>query len=369
MNPPIGMAFDVAQVREAVKAGLSAAIIQELREYGVVFDSRLGTINLLQKDARQYRVRGDGQETPLACDAQPDLVTVSNGGIPAYLTNWVDPTIVKILVSPMRATEIVGDERKQGDWTTTHGTFMAVEQTGYTTAYGDFQNGGMSGINTDFPVRQAFLYQTNTQWGELQLARAGLARIDYANQVNAASILTLNKQQNASYFFGISGIPNYGLLNDPNLYPSIAATAAWNASATTPEQIFEDVRRMFVQVQYQSNGTIRSDSPITLAMSNVLEPALDKTNQFGLSARNQLAKHFPNITVKSAVEYGTAAGELVQMIVNNVEGQQTATTAYTEKMRAHAVITASSSWSQKKSQGTFGTVIYNYTAIASLIGA
>jgi hypothetical protein len=32
-------------------------------------------------------------------------------------------------------------------------------------------------------------------------------------------------------------------------------------------------------------------------------------------------------------------------------------------------VTANSSWSQKKSAGTFGTVIKNYTAIASMIGA
>jgi hypothetical protein len=57
------------------------------------------------------------------------------------------------------------------------------------------------------------------------------------------------------------------------------------------------------------------------------------------------------------------------LICKSVNGQPTAVTAFTEKMRAHAVVVGSSSWSQKKSQGTFGTVIFNTYAISSLLGA
>jgi hypothetical protein len=325
-------------------------------------------VGFLKDDAARMRLKlaADGS---LACDAQPELVTVSNGGIPAYLTNYIDPRIINVLVSPMQATEIVGSEEKKGDWTTTHAQFMSVELTGETAAYGDFNTNGSASANMNFPVRQSFQYQTFTNWGELQLARAGLARVDWANKVNEASILVLNKYQNASYFFGIDGIPNYGLLNDPNLYAPIAATAAWNASATDATVVYEDVRRMFVQLQWQSNGVVDSKSPMTLGMSPVLEVALTKTNQFNVNVLDMLKKNFPNLTVKTAVEYTTASGQLVQLICNTVQGQPTATTAYTEKMRAHAVVVGHSSWSQKKSQGTFGTVIFNPYAIVGLIGA
>lgn len=367
------IAMDVNAVRAAALKGQSAEIFKRWAARGITFDSRLGKVGLLHKPAdeidesAQFEV--GNPSVMLACDAQPELVQLANAGIPAWLTNYFDPRIIQILVSPMRATEIVSNEEKKGDWTTTHAQFISVELTGETSAYGDFNNNGSASANLNFPIRQSFLYQIFTNWGELQMARAGNARVDWANKVNEASILALNKYQNASYFFGISGIPNYGLLNDPNLYPSIAATAPWNAATTTPEQVYEDVRRMYVQMQYQSGGTIRIDAPMTLAMSNILEPALDKTNTFGLTARKQLALHFPNLTVKTAVEYSTGAGEFVQLICRNVEGQETATTAFTEKMRAHAVVVGSSSWSQKKSQGTFGTVIFNETAISSLLGA
>jgi hypothetical protein len=68
------------------------------------------------------------------------------------------------------------------------------------------------------------------------------------------------------------------------------------------------------------------------------------------------------------VEYSTTSGQLVQMIVEEIEGQETATCAFTEKLRAHAVETYSSNYRQKKSQGTFGTVIFRPFAISQLLG-
>jgi hypothetical protein len=111
------------------------------------------------------------------------------------------------------------------------------------------------------------------------------------------------------------------------------------------------------------------ETPCTLAMSPTMSVALNKTNNFNVNVWDQLKKNFPNLTVKTAVEYTTASGELVQLIFTQVQGQQTAETGFTEKMRAHAVVVGSSSWSQKKSQGTFGTVIYQPFAIVSMIGA
>jgi predicted short-subunit dehydrogenase-like oxidoreductase (DUF2520 family) len=81
-----------------------------------------------------------------------------------------------------------------------------------------------------------------------------------------------------------------------------------------------------------------------------------------------LKKNFPNLTVKTAPEYTTASGELVQLIVDEVEGQRTADTAFTEKLRAHPIVVQSSSFKQKKSQGTWGTVIFRPAFIAQMLG-
>jgi hypothetical protein len=370
MHRSLPIAMDAAKVFAAVNAGQTADILRQIAELGFVFDESLGAIGLLKRPAHEMRLRIDPATGKLACDAQPELVTVNNAGIPAYLTNIFDPTLIEVATAPLEAVNIMGGEDKKGDWTTDTVTFSVIEYAGETSSYGDFNNNGMAGqVNVNFPQRQAYVYQGFTQWGEREAARYGLARIDWANRKNMATMKTMAQFQNNSYFFGISGLQNYGLLNEPSLPASITTATPWNAAATTPEQIYEDVRRLFAQLQLQSNGTINAKSSMTLAISNYSDAALDKTNTFGLTARKQLAATYPNMTIKTAVQYGQqTGGYLAQLIVSDIDGQPVVRPAFTEKMRAHAVVVGASSWSQKKSAGTLGTVLYFPYAIASMIG-
>ena len=358
------LAFDGAAFDEAFRAGHGPAMLRELEaKLGLVFDSRLGAVKLMRDPERT----GIAYDYNIAMDVQPELVTVSNAGIPAFLSNFVDPRLIEVLVTPMKAAQIIG-EQKKGDWTTTVTTFLTAEQTGEVSSYGDFSNNGSVNANFNFPQRQSYHYQTFTRWGEKQLAIAALAKIDYASQLNIASVLTLNKFQNLSYFFGISGLQNYGLLNDPSLFPSVTPTAAWSLSTTDGASVYEDIRRLFVQLQNQANGTIDQNTRMVLAMSPVASVALNKTNQYNVNVTDQLKKNFPNLRIETAVEYQTTSGQLVQMIVEELEGQETATCAFTEKMHAHAIVVGPSDWKQKKSQGTWGTIIFRPFLIASLLG-
>lgn len=172
-------------------------------------------------DVRDYIPAEFAQDYGLAMDAAGPLVTVSNAGIPSYLANYIDPAFTRVLTTPMKAAVIAG-EVKKGDWTTLTATFPVIESTGEVSSYGDYSNNGSAGANANFPQRQSYHYQTITQWGERELEMAGLARISWANELNIASALVLNKFQNRSYFFGIAGLQNYGLLNDPALPAAIA---------------------------------------------------------------------------------------------------------------------------------------------------
>lgn len=321
-----------------------------------------------QQENVSLRVAQDG----FACDAQPALVTTSSAGIPAFLTTYIDPKLIEVLVSPMKAAEVVGGEVKKGDWTTEHAMFPVIESTGETSSYGDYSENGVAGANSNFPQRQSYHYQVMTQWGERELERAGLARIDWANRMNIASVLTLNKFQNKSYFFGIEGLQNYGLLNDPSLSAAIVPTTktaggtSWtNATAT---EVLADVQKLYKQLQTQMGGLVELDSKMTLAMSPSAEVALTKTTDFNVNVSDILKKNFPNLTVRTAPEYTTVSGEVVQLMLDEWEGQRTADTAFTEKLRAHPIVVQSSSFKQKKSQGTWGTIIYRPAAIAQMLG-
>ena len=322
----------------------------------------------VQAENVMLRMANDG----FACDAQPALITTSNSGIPAFLSTFIDPKLIEILVSPMKAAEVVGGEVKKGDWTTKTAMFPVVESTGEVSSYGDYSENGAAGVNTNFPQRQSYHYQVMTQWGELELETAGLARVDWANRVNIASILTLNKFQNKTYFYGVAGLQNYGLLNDPSLSAAIVPTTktaggtSWtNATAL---EVLADVQKLYKQLQTQAGGLVELDTKMTLAMSPTSEVALTKTTEFNVNVSDILKKNFPNLTVKTAPEYSTTSGELVQLIVDEVDGQRTADTAFTEKLRAHPIVVGSSSFKQKKSQGTWGTIVYRPAFIAQMLG-
>lgn len=308
----------------------------------------------------------------MATDAQPSLVTASNAGIPAFLTTYIDPKLIEVLVAPMKAAEIVGDESKKGNWLTESATFPIVESTGEVASYGDYSENGNAGVNTNFPYRQSYHYQVTASWGEREMERAGLAKVDWANRISIASALTLNKFQNRSYFFGVSGLQNYGLLNDPSLSAAVTpitkAATGTSWSVATANEILADIQKLFKQLQTQANGNVDRDTAMTLAMSPISDVYMANTNQFNVNVTDLVKKNFPNITFKTAPEYTTASGELVQLIANQVEGQQTATCAFTEKMRAHPVIVQASSWKQKRSQGTFGTVLFAPYAVSQMLG-
>ena len=65
---------------------------------------------------------------------------------------------------------------------------------------------------------------------------------------------------------------------------------------------------------------------------------------------------------------GSAGGEIVQLIAKNVEGQDSGYCAFNEKMRSHPMIRDLSSFRQKMTGGTWGTIIRMPMAISSMLG-
>lgn len=356
------------------------AILQSLQEQAGIYFVGVPDV-ALQMDGVAGNIR-------LAMDAQPSLVTTSNSGIPAFLSTYIDPKMIEILVAPMKAAEIVGDEIKKGDWTSETAMFPVVESTGETSSYGDYAESGQAGANVNFPQRQSYHYQVITQWGERELEKAALARIDWANRINIASVLTLNKFQNKTYFFGVAGLQNYGLLNDPSLFPAItpivksdtptgsgpSATSytAWTTSTGAPLasalDVLGDCRYLYAQAVIQANGLLEEDAKMTLVMSPMSKTALFSKTIYNVDVITMLKGIFPNMRILTAPEYATAAGNIVQLIIDEIEGQRTASVAFTEKLRAHPIVVNMSSFKQKKSQGTWGCLVFRPFAITTMLG-
>lgn len=308
----------------------------------------------------------------LALDAQPALTTVPNTGVLAQFLNYVDPEVVNIIFTPMNATRIA-PERKTGNWVTMSAQFPIAEAVGHVKGYGDFDNGGESSANFNWENRQSFHYQTITQAGEREIEMMGQGKIDLVSQLNKSSILTLNKFQNKTYFFGVDGLANYGFLNDPDLNPSITAgvkaAGGTSWSDATPKEIYDDIKAMFIQLVTQLGGNVERDAAMVFSCSPEKMVHMREANEvMGNTAENMIKNAFPNLEFESAPEYKTDTGDISQLRVKDVDGIETAYCSFTEKMRAHPVIPDVSSWKQKKSGGTWGAIIRVPAAMVTMIG-
>lgn len=336
-------------------------------------------------DAKAY-AWNEAKVNYMAMDAQPALSTAANTGIPAFLTTLIDPDVYRIVFTPTKAAEIFGETRK-GTWIDQTAMFPVVEATGEVSSYGDYNENGRSGANMNWPQRQSYLFQTISEYGELEIERAGLGRVNWVGEVDGAGTTVLHRFLNQSYFFGVLGLQNYGLLNDPNLSAALTpATKAYGGVkwvnngqiVATANEIFADIQALWYQLQgQQANGLVDQNTKMTLALSPGSELAMTATNSFGVNVSDLLKKNFPNLRIVSAVQYGAltatnpvgvAAGNVVQLIADAVDGQKTGYCAFNEKLRSHPIIRAMSSWKKKMTSGTWGAVIRMPLAISQMVG-
>ncbi len=323
----------------------------------------------------------------MAMDAAGTLSTDPNSAVPAMLTTAIDPDVIRIVFAPLQIAEILGEERKVGDWLQETRLFPVVEDTGEVSSYDDYSNNGRAGINFNYPALQSYLFQVIQNYGERETARAGLMRINYVGDLGRASASLLNRFGNLTYAFGISGLQNYGLLNNPYLSSYLTpAVKAWGGTtwfnggspAATANEVYNDILAVVEKIIAQTNGTVDMEQEMTLALSPQSALAMKFANSFGVYVEDLLKKGFPKMKIKTAVQYGavtsansqgySASGNLFQIIVDQIDGQKVAYPAYNEKMRAHKIVPELSAWKQKMTSGTWGTVMRMPLGICGMIG-
>lgn len=320
-----------------------------------------------------YAMDGWNDDYTLALDAQPQLATTANAGIPAFLANILDPSVIEVVLQPLRAAEIAGGEVKKGDWTTQSLMMPLAEPIGHVVTYGDYDNGGTVDANVHWVSRQPYHYQTIKRLGERQVEQWGLAAIDWNARLDRSCAQTFNRFQNRSYFFGIGGLQNYGMLNDPSLITPITPATKVGGGTTwttaTAEEIYADVLDLYIQLQTQMGGNLEMTDTMELVLSTTRQPRLSTISTLTLvPVIKAIKESFPNLTVRAAPEYTTGSGELMQLILPNYEATETIWAGFTEKMRAHNIIQELSAWMQKMSAGTWGAIIRRPICIAQMLG-
>ncbi|XKM12668.1 hypothetical protein RCS94_06475 [Orbaceae bacterium ac157xtp] len=334
------------------------ASVQELAKAGVVFEGNQRP--LMRDDVVQ-----------LANDAA--LIGNASAGIPAYAGLYMTPEAIQALYAPKRAEAIFGGYQ-YGTRVHHYLNFRFEELTGNVAAYGDFNNNGTAGANYNWEYRQQFEVQTNIIFGDKEAEEYALAQIDYIGGKKKSALELLERFRNASYFYGIDGLQNYGYFNDPNLnatitpLPKAAGGTSW-ANATNSE-IYADVLHLYGVMNKRANGLIEKTDSFTLMVSADSNTALGKTDQtVGFTTAEDLIKrNFPNMTIVQVPEMETLAGNHVGLIVDNVMGGGVAAAGFSEKLRSGRLIPGTTSYSQKQSASTWGLICKQPVGIASMLG-
>ena len=92
------------------------------------------------------------------------------------------------------------------------------------------------------------------------MAVMGMGKINAAAEIQSAAALAIKIAHNRFWFYGVKGLRNYGILNDPNLNPSIsplpdAKGITW-ADKTTNE-IYNDILALFTQLNIQAGANLK----------------------------------------------------------------------------------------------------------------
>lgn len=320
---------------------------------------------------------------PLACDwitpenknqlaMDAGLITAANSTIPVELSTYFDPMVIEILTGARKAREIY-NEVKKGDWTTPVIKFRTEEVAGKTDPYGDFANTGRATVNYNWVTREPYLFQTVISYGDLEEATTSLAKINLAADKQRAAANIIDIDANKFYMYGVSGLKNYGLLNDPSLTATIspgtktAGGLTW-AAGTTAEN-YQDVLTLHARLVSQLDGLVDQSTPLKLCLAPALAVELGKATDFNISTLDMLHRYFKNLTIVTAPEYfATATGNTMQLIATNVMGLETGELGYNVKVRAGRIIPDLSSYKQKWTSGTEGALIYRPAAIAQMRG-
>lgn len=301
------------------------------------------------------------------------LITTPNTTVPAEFLAYIDPMVIEIMTAPRRAREIFGEEKK-GDWTTPYAKWRVDEITGSTQPYSDYANGTTSGVNSEWQTRPQYVFQTSITYGDMEVAMSSAAKVNLATSKQRAAARVIDIDQNKFYLLGVQGREIYGILNDPNLPASITAAATGAGGSTqwadkTTTQIYNDILALFAQLTEQSSGLIDKDTPLKLCLSPEMSVRLGAATDFNVSVLDMLTKYFRNLQIVTVPELHSAtAGETVMLIAPEVAGQKTGLLAFGEKIRAGRIVPDMSSMRQKFVGSTYGGIVLQPYAFASMTG-
>lgn len=350
--------------------------LEKLKAKGIVFEGAKG---VMAYDSVNGKIRTDFSKTKLAMDAA--MQTQANVGYPASFFQYIDPQIVEILFGVTNANKLA-PEVKQGTWEQEYYNYAVEERVGDVTAYSDRTENVTTDVNYEYNVRELARFQTVIQFGDLEVDKANTAKIALQSRKQLAGADIIARKQNQFYLYGVSGKQNYGILNEPNLNPSINPNSltiggntytTWadktaNDAANAGNHVFNDILKLWSELASKNGGNINQNERVILAVSNAVVSYLSAPNQFGLTAMAMIKNNFPNLEVVQLPELSTQAGEEIKMIIPSLYGVDTMNVAFADKLRVGRIVQTVSGQKLKMVGTSWGCILKRSSLIGTMLG-
>ena len=350
--------------------------LEQLKAKGIYVEGAKG---VMAYDTVNGKIKTNFSKTALAMDSA--MQTTPNVGYPASLFQYIDPQIVEILFGVTNANRLA-PEVKQGTWEQEYYNYAVEERISDVTAYSDRTENVTTEVNYEYNVRELARFQTVIQYGDLEVDKANQAKIALQSCKQLAGADIIARKQNQFYLYGVSNKQNYGILNEPNLNPSInpnsitiggSTYTTWadkvaHDTASAGNHVFNDVLKLWSELASKNGGNIDQNERIILAVSNAVVSYLSAPNQFGLTAMQMIKDNFPNLEVVQLPELSTQAGEQIKMIVPSLYGVDTMNVAFADKLRVGRVIQTVSGQKLKMVGTSWGCILKRASLVATMMG-
>lgn len=350
--------------------------LEQLKAKGIYVEGAKG---VMAYDTVNGKIKTNFSKTALAMDSA--MQTTANVGYPASLFQYIDPQIVEILFGVTNANRLA-PEVKQGSWEQEYYNYAVEERISDVTAYSDRTENVTTEVNYEYNVRELARFQTVIQYGDLEVDKANQAKIALQSRKQLAGADIIARKQNQFYLYGVSNKQNYGILNEPNLNPSInpnsitiggSTYTTWadkvaHDTASAGNHVFNDVLKLWSELASKNGGNIDQNERIILAVSNAVVSYLSAPNQFGLTAMQMIKDNFPNLEVVQLPELSTQAGEQIKMIVPSLYGVDTMNVAFADKLRVGRVIQTVSGQKLKMVGTSWGCILKRASLVATMMG-
>ena len=350
--------------------------LEKLKAKGIVFEGAKG---VMAYDSVNGKIKTDFSKTKLAMDAA--MQTKANVGYPASFFQYIDPQIVEILFGVTNANKLA-PEVKQGTWEQEYYNYVCEERISDVTAYSDRTENVTTDVNYEYNVRELARFQTVIQFGDLEVDKANTAKIALQSRKQLAGADIIARKQNQFYLFGVSNKQNYGVLNEPNLNPSINPNSltigsntytTWadktaNDAANAGNHVFNDILKLWSELASKNGGNISQNERVILAVSNAVVSYLSAPNQFGLTAMAMIKDNFPNLEVVQLPELSTNAGEQIKMIIPSLYGVDTMNVAFADKLRVGRIVQTVSGQKLKMVGTSWGCILKRASLVATMMG-